>query len=494
MSAYAELEARFRRMGALNGAAAMLHWDNAVMMPEGAAEVRAEQLATLATVAHEQLTHPALPELLDKATDETLDNWQQANLREMQLRYLHANAVEGALVEALAKARAASEHVWRSARKENDYARFLPYFEEVLSLVKQEAAAKAEALKLSPYDALLDAYDPGTRSAEIDTLFAELESFLPELVTKVIEHQARQPAPLPLGEHFPVEQQAAIGRRFMDALGFDFNHGRIDVSHHPFCGGVPGDVRLTTRYDESDFSESLMGVLHETGHALYEMGLPEQWHMQPVGDARGMSLHESQSLFIEMQISRSRDFLRYSLPIIREVFGASGEAWEEENVHRNLTRVKRSLIRVNADEVTYPLHIILRYRLEKQLLCGELAPVDLPEAWDAAMQELLGIKPDCVGNGCMQDIHWPDGSIGYFPTYTLGAMIAAQLFATAREALPDLSEHLQQGRFAMLIQWLKTHVHSRASLLSTPDLVQQATGKPLDVTIYRAHLESRYLA
>lgn len=492
-NAYSKLEQRFTEISALEGAAAILSWDAETMMPHGSADIRGEQLAALATVIHEKMTSTAIADLLaDAANESDLSAWQQANLREMQREYIHANALPADLVHALTKAKIACEHIWREARKDNDFLRFKSPFEIVLKLVREAADVKASALNLSPYDALLDGYDPGMRCEAIDGYFAQLESFLPSLVDRAIEAQAKKPCQ-PFTDAIPVDKQNALGREFMSALGFDFNVGRIDVSAHPFCGGVPGDVRLTTRYKESAFTESLYGVLHETGHALYEMGLPKDWMSQPVGKARGMSFHESQSLLVEMQLCRGRDFLRFALPKIRAAFGVDGAAWEEENVSRNLTRVERSLIRVSADEVTYPLHVILRYRIEKQLLSGALSVADLPEAWDSSMQTLLGIKPDCVGNGCMQDVHWPGGAIGYFPTYTIGAMIAAQLFDTIKKAIPDLPHQIQHGDFTSLSKWLRDNVHSKGSSLTTPQLIEQATGQPLNVAIYKAHLESRYV-
>jgi carboxypeptidase Taq len=279
----------------------------------------------------------------------------------------------------------------------------------------------------------------------------------------------------------------------MEVLGFDFAHGRLDESAHPFTGGVPDDVRITTRYDEGDFTKSLMAVLHETGHALYELGLPRAWRYQPVGRARGMTVHESQSLLIEMQACRSRAFLELAAPILREAFGGEGPAWEPENLARIYTEVKPDFIRVDADEVTYPAHVILRYRLEKQMVAGGLEVADLPAAWGAEMKGLLGIVPPNDRLGCLQDIHWPDGAWGYFPTYTLGAMTAAQLFEAAQRADPDVYPGIGRGDFGPLRAWLRSNVHGQGSLLSTEDLLVHATGRPLDAGIYLAHLRARYL-
>jgi carboxypeptidase Taq len=257
---------------------------------------------------------------------------------------------------------------------------------------------------------------------------------------------------------------------------------------------VPDDVRITTRYDERDFMSGLLGVLHETGHALYELALPKQWRYQPVGQARGMSTHESQSLLVEMQACRSREFLSFLAPAAKQAFGGEGPAWEAENLERIATRVARSLIRVDADEVTYPLHVILRYRLERALIAGDLALADLPGAWNDGMESLVGVRPPDDRDGCLQDIHWPGGAFGYFPTYTLGAMTAAQLFASAVAADPSITACLAHGDFGPLRRWLGEHVHAQGSRLSPRDLLVAATGKALDPSVFRAHLERRYLA
>jgi carboxypeptidase Taq len=287
--------------------------------------------------------------------------------------------------------------------------------------------------------------------------------------------------------------QRALGLKLMEAVGFDFTRGRLDISLHPFCGGATDDVRITTRYDAADFGRALMGVLHETGHALYEQGRPAGWRHQPVGAARGMSLHESQSLIVEMQACRSRQFFTYLAPLLREAFGRSGPEWSPENLHALNTRVAPGFIRVDADEATYPAHILLRYRLETAMIAGDLAVTDLPGAFNDGMRELLGLAVPDDRVGCLQDIHWPSGAFGYFPTYTLGALAAAQLFRAARTAEPALPGCLAQGDFAPLRGWLRAHVHEVGSLLGTDDLLTRATGAPLGTAAFRAHLETRYL-
>ena len=495
MTAYRQLEQRFRRIGAIEEAISMLHWDAAAMMPAGGAAARAEQLATLRVITHQHLTAQQIGDLLTEAEeeDDELDRWQRANLREMRRRRAHAAALPDTLVEAESRACSECEAVWRTARAQNDFAAVLPPLERVLRLEREVAATKGEHLGTSPYEALLDQYEPGGSVATIDRLFGELAAFLPDLIEAVLSRQAAlPPTPTPPGP-FPVELQRRVGMRLMERIGFDFRHGRLDVSAHPFCGGTPDDVRITTRYDESDFARALMGVLHETGHALYQRGLPAVWRLQPVGRARGMAVHESQSLLLEMQVCRSRAFLTFAAPILRETFAGNGPGWDAEALHRRQIRAQRGLIRVDADEVTYPAHVILRYHLERAMLAGELVPADLPGAWAEGLQQLLGIAPANDREGCLQDIHWYDGVWGYFPTYTLGALIAAQLFETAREVIPNVLGAIAQGEFAALLAWLREQIHLKGSLLSTSELVENATGRPLGIASFERHLHDRYL-
>jgi carboxypeptidase Taq len=493
---YAELERRFGRMSAINRAGSILNWDRSTMMPDGASDDRADQLATLNVIAHEIMIAPDMPELLSRAEEGRagLDPWRAANLREMRHAWLHESALPADLVEARTRATSACEMAWRDAKKAADFKALLPTFTEVVTITRRIGEAKAAALDLSLYDALLDEYEPGGRSQRIDALFDELTAFLPALLQQVMERQRKAGEPLPLDGPFAVEAQRKLGESLIRTIGFDFTHGRLDVSAHPFTGGTADDVRITTRYDEKDFARALMGVLHECGHALYEAGLPRDWRRQPVGRARGMVLHESQSLLMEMQACRSAEFIAFAAPRMRDAFGKSGPAWEVGNIHRLYTRVAPGYIRVDADEVTYPLHIMLRYRLERAILGGDLALADLPCAWNGGMRELLGIVPPDDAVGCLQDIHWPDGAWGYFPTYTLGALAAAQLFAAARRADPGLLEAIGKGDFAPLLAWLRVRVHGQGSLADTDAILSQATGSPLGTAAFKAHLETRYLS
>jgi carboxypeptidase Taq len=501
MSAYRELEIRFRRIDALGGALSVLRWDQAAMMPPGGAEARAEQIATLAVLHHREMTDPYLADLLAEAEaepDEVFREpergpWARANLREMRRLWRHAGALPSGLIEARSRAASACEFAWRRARAEADFAGLIPSFREVIARTREAAFALGEAFGLAPYDALLEENEPMARAAEIDPLFQDLADFLPGFIAEARVRQNDRRAPLP-PEPFPVEAQRRLGLRLMEALGFDFRHGRLDVSLHPYTGGVPDDVRITTRYSEADFTRSLMAVLHETGHALYERGLPAPWRGQPVGEARGMVLHESQSLLIEMQVCRSPEFLRFLAPLLAEAFSGEGPLWQADNLARLYSRVEPGPIRVDADEMTYPLHVILRYRLEQALLAGDLELADLPAAWNEGMEKLLGVRPKDDAEGCLQDIHWPAGAFGYFPTYSLGALAAAQLFAAARRQDPAIPPGIEKGDFKPLLSWLRAHVHGLGSLYSTREVIERATGAPLGTEAFKAHLKARYLA
>ncbi|MBN9510510.1 MAG: carboxypeptidase M32 [Alphaproteobacteria bacterium] len=494
-SAYARLVARFARIATLGEAAAMLNWDAAAMMPAGGAAARGDQLAVLAGIGHGFLVAPEVADDLDAAEAAGVDGdaWRAADLRLMRHAHTRATAVPGALVEAQTRANAACEKVWREARARRDFALVAPHLAEVLRLVREQAAALGPALGLAPYDALMDGYQRGIGLADVAPVFAAYEAFLRDALPQAEALQAAQPTPIRPRGPFPAEAQEALCKRLAAAAGLDPGHARIDRSAHPFCGGTPTDIRITTRYEEEDFARALMAVMHETGHALYERGLPAAWARQPVGEAAGMAAHESQSLIIEMQACRSDPYLRWLAPQLAAMFGGDPVAYDPENLGRLWRRVARSFIRVDADEMTYPAHVILRLRLEQALVAGDLAVSDLPGAWNEGMRALLGITPQDDAQGCLQDIHWYDGAFGYFPSYTLGAMAAAQLMAAARRAEPGLDTALAAGDLAPLIRWLRTNVHECASLLGFNDLLRAATGKPLDPSDFAAHLTARYL-
>ncbi|MBI3043539.1 MAG: carboxypeptidase M32 [Betaproteobacteria bacterium] len=489
--AYAELTRVHSRLHRYNHVASIVGWDRNAMMPPGGNEARAAAEAELHALIHRTRTDPRLAEWLRAAEAEPLDAFARANLREMRRDWREANALPDSLVEAKTLAGARCEHAWRTQRPANDWRGFLENFREVVRLSREEAKLLANETGLSRYDALMDRYEPGVRAADIDRLFGEVRQWLPDLIRRAQAKQAREPVVAPKGP-FRVAAQRALNLEVMTLLGFDFSAGRLDESAHPFSGGVPEDVRLTTRYNEDDFARSLLGTIHETGHARYEQNLPRDWLGQPVGTARSYGVHESQSLSFEMQLARSRPFIGLLAPMLVRHFG-NQPALEPDNLYRLWTRVKPGFIRVDADEVTYPAHVILRYEIERPLIEGEIEAEDVPALWDEKMQALLGLAT--AGNykdGCLQDAHWSDGAFGYFPSYTLGAMYAAQWFAAIRRAVPDLDALIAAGDLAPVFSWLRANIWSQACLWETPELVRRASGEALNPRHFRAHLEKRY--
>jgi carboxypeptidase Taq len=487
------LNLRLHRLGHL---AAIAGWDQAANMPPKGNEARAAAQAELAGLMHGLRTAPALTERFARAVQEDLDEDQLANLRETEREWRLATALPESLVQRRQLATARCEHAWRRQRPANDWSGFVENFREVLVLAREEATLLSAHTGLSRYDALMDRFEPGMRSTTVDRLFGDLRQWLPGLVARVVAQQARRAAEAPLPEPagpFPVEAQRALCERVMRLLGFDFDAGRLDISTHPFCGGVPEDVRLTTRFEPQGFLGSLMGTVHETGHARYEQNLPRAWLGQPLAQARSMALHESQSLAFEMQLGAHPGFVAQLAPLLAQAFGPQ-PAFEPRALQRLLTRVQPGLIRVDADEVSYPAHVMLRYEIERPLIEGEIEPEDIPALWDAKMQELLGL--DSRGNfrdGPLQDVHWPEGLFGYFPCYTLGAMYAAQWFAAMRREQPDLDHRLRAGDLQPVFGWLEERIWRQGSRWRTEDLVQRASGEPLNPAHLRAHLERRYL-
>jgi carboxypeptidase Taq len=493
MTPYDRLAARFSRLATLSEVSEMLGWDAAAIMPPGGASARGDQMAVLAGVAHGMLTAPDMADDL-AAADAPEDPWHAANLELMRQSHARATALPADLVEAQARANSACERAWRDARASSDFAAVAPYLEEVIGLVRERAAALSVRLGLAPYDALMDGFQRGITAADVTPVFERVEKFLAEALPQVEARQARCPAPIKLSGCFPADAQEALCRRLAERAGLDFAHARLDRSLHPFCGGIPTDVRITTRYNENDPAPAMLGVLHETGHALYERGLPPSWARQPVGMAAGMAAHESQSLIIEMQACRSDPYLGWLSNELVATFKGQGPAWAPSNLARLWRRVERGHIRVDADEMTYPAHVIVRFRLERALISGDLRVADLPGAWAEGMHHLLGIRPPDDRRGCLQDIHWYEGLFGYFPAYTLGAMAAAQLMAAARAALPDLDRALAQGDLSPLVSWLRVNVHAHGSRLGFNDLLQAATGRKLEPQDFEAHLTARYLS
>ena len=491
--AYDALTERHARLHRLAHLQSLAHWDQAAFMPPGGNDARTAALTELAGLLHRQRTDAAIGPLLAQAAQEPLGDWARANLREMQRDWQLATALPEALVERRSQVVSRCGQAWRQQRPANDWAGFLENFRPVLAVAREEARLLAERSGLSPYDALLDQYEPGMTRAEVKRVFDEVRQWLPGLIQAAVARQAAQPPLIEARGPFPVEAQRRLSEQVMHLLGFDFNAGRLDVSAHPFTGGVPEDVRMTTRFNEADFLSALMGTVHETGHGRYEQNLPRELLGQPIARARSMGIHESQSLSFEMQLGSHPAFAGLLAPLLVKHFGAQ-PAFAPDNLHKLLTRVQPGLIRVDADEVTYPAHVMLRFDIERALIEGEAEVDDIPALWDAQMAELLGL--DTRGNfkdGPMQDVHWPAGLFGYFPCYTLGAMYAAQWFASMRRLHPTLDEQIARGELAPVFDWLDTRVWQAASRFETPELVLRASGEALNPAHFQAHLRQRYL-
>lgn len=487
--ALARQQTQLYRLGHLS---AICNWDQAANMPPKGNEARSAAMAELAQLMHQITTDPKVDGLMQQALEESLAEDEAANLREIHHQWRRQKALPESLVTRKEIATGRCEHAWRSQRPANDWSGFLENFRPVVALAREEADRLSQALGVSPYEALVDGFEPGLSEQEIESVFGPLRVWLPELIEQVLAKQAHETVIQPQGP-FPVEAQRALCEQVMHTLGFDFTAGRLDVSTHPLCGGVPEDVRLTTRFNPDEFLGSLYGTIHETGHGRYQQNLPAQWLGQPMAQARSMAFHESQSLFFEMQLGAHPGFVAQLSPMLMKAFGTQ-EAFAPENLQRLLTRVKRGYIRVDSDEVTYPAHILLRTKLERALMAREIEAEDLPSLWDEELDALLGLR--CNGEhhqGVMQDIHWPAGLFGYFPCYTLGAMYAAQWFATIERANPAVHEAIAQGELSSVFDWLKAHIWQQGSRWTGAELAVKASGQTLNPQFFRDHLARRYL-
>jgi len=496
--------ARFASRAHLSHAQTYLSWDQMVMMPPDGGQARGAALAELATLSHRALIAPEPGEWLEAAQaeldaldpDDAHTLTQRARLREMHRERRLAMALPSDLVRARVLAGARCEAGWREQRPANDWAGFLVNFAPVVELSREAAQAYREAGDhATRYEALMALYCNGDDPAQVDATFAELEQALPPLLQAVREHQAGKPI-TPLAGRFALADQAALGRRLAQRLGFDFDGGRLDVSLHPFSTGSRGDLRITTRYRENDCFDALQAAAHEIGHASYEGGLPVEWANEPVGQSRSMSVHESQSLFFEKHLFLSQAFLQAFAPDVHRHLPALA-ALDGRALWRSQMAVGPSLIRVEADEVTYPLHVLLRYGIERALIDGELEAADVPDAWDERMRSLLGL--DTRGNhrdGCLQDIHWSDGSFGYFPSYTLGAINAAGIGQAIDRDLPEWREAVandRDGAIPAVRDWLARHVWSRASTVEASTLMRDTIGHAPAADDLLTHLRRRFL-
>jgi carboxypeptidase Taq len=491
-SPYQKLRARFHDVALIRSTNAVLGWDQETYLPAQAAAWRADQLAWLSGQQHRLATGAEVGVWLAECEDSDIapDSTEGVNIRGWRRDFDLATKLPAEFVEELSRTTAQATHVWAEARKKSDFGHYQPMLEKIVRLVRE----KADRLgwKDCRYDALLDEYEPGARTADIAAMFDKLGPAVSAMVGPATEVSARQPADLLAGD-FPVAAQQAFNREVAEAFGFDFTGGRIDTTAHPFCTELgPSDTRMTTRYDERDFLSSFYGVLHETGHGLYDQGLnKDEWGM-PMGEACSLGIHESQSRMWENHIGGSEAFWQHWLPRACHHFPHLTK-FTPAQVAAAARRVSPSFIRVEADEVTYDLHIILRFDIERRIINGELEVADIPAAWNEKFKSLLGLEVPDDARGCLQDIHWSFGGFGYFATYTLGNLNASQLLRAARTAHPELDAELAKGSYGTLLTWLRTHVHARGRHFSAPDLMRHATGEPTKADYHLEYLRTKFL-
>lgn len=494
---YAKLHKISYEVRTLSGITSLLDWDQETYMPPGGSGIRAEQLKLLAGITHAKRTGKpyatALSKLIDletgKVIGKDLTDAQHSALREWRRDYLIEKALPKRFVEEFAKLTPQAMHVWRNARTNDTFKQFAPFLEKIVKMSRK----KAELLgyKQHPYDALLDNYEHGATTQEVSTLFSSLRTSIVDLLKK--SQKAQNVDDSFLFGSFPHDDQMKFGKLLLNAMHYDMSKGRLDLSTHPFSSAChPTDSRITTRIHPTSLISNISVVMHEAGHALYEMGLPEEHYGSPLGDAISLGMHESQSRWWETLIGHSKPFWQHFLPILKQHFKGKLDSVSLDDFYRAINKITPSFIRVEADEVTYSLHVILRFELERALIEGTLAVRDVPEAWNAKMKELLGITPKTNREGCLQDIHWSMGAFGYFPTYTLGNLYAGHLFQGFAKDIPDWETKLAQGELAFIKTWLNQAVHQHGRRYTSKELLQKVTGKPFSSDAYVNYLTQKY--
>ena len=490
-AAFEKLLPRLADIGNLQKASALLEWDQLVKMPTKGADARARQLSTMAKLAHEMQVAPEPRDLLVAAeAEKTADEDQRAMLRVARREFDKATKVPLSLVVELTETASRAYEVWHKARTENDFPAFAPWLEKMLDLKRQYAAAIDPQKPI--YDVLLDDFEEGMTGAVLDPLFAALKKETVPLVA-AIEAHADRVSEEPLTREYDPALQEKFAREILKACGFSFERGRLDTSVHPFCTNFSrDDVRITTRYESDWLPGALFGVMHEMGHACYEQNIAPAYEFTPLGGGVSLGVHESQSRLWENLVGRSREFWTRYYPALQQTFPGQLGNTPLGTFYKSINRVKPSFIRVEADEVTYNLHIILRYEMEQELLNKKISVADAPARWNQKMQESLGITPPTDREGILQDVHWSGGGIGYFPTYTLGNILASQLFQAAKRELPSLMSDIQGANFGPLYMWLETHVHQFGKKHPPAELIPKATGKALTTEAYLQYLKTKF--
>lgn len=491
--AYQQLVATIRDISLLDSIGSFMSWDEHTYMPKKGTDHRASQQTLIAKMSHEAFTSPRIDDLLlaiegsDLTKDPESDS--AANVRELRRSYDRARKLPTSLVEEMTRTAVMSQSAWAQAKQKSDFATFEPWLDKTIEIKQQEA--KCIGYKSNPYDALLDAYEPGETAEGIQKVFEPFRKRLVELIGRIAGSSRKAPVEL-LERKYPASIQEKLSREAAAAIGFDFDGGRLDVTVHPFCQNIgPGDTRLTTRYDENFFGDAFFSVLHETGHGLYEQGLPKDKHFGlPIAEAISLGIHESQSRMWENLVGRSRSFWKHFFPRTKAAFGDVMKDINEDQWLFAINDVRPSLIRTESDETTYNLHVMLRFELEQAMLTEQIKAHDLPTVWNDRMKNYLGVAPPDDARGCLQDIHWSLGAIGYFPTYSLGNLYAAQFFEQARKDLGNLDEMFARGEFLPLLGWLRKNIHQHGKRYTARQLIQRVTGKELTADPLLRRLEA----
>jgi carboxypeptidase Taq len=493
---YAALFSQSKKIRLLDSISYLLEWDQETYMPPKGHTVRAEQLELMASLSHQERTGKkfaqALSKLIDLKTGKVLASGlslsQKAALREWRRDFIKAIALPNSFVKAFARLTSESLIIWAEARKQNQFSHFAPYLERIVEMSRQ----KAEYLGYQnhPYDALLDNFEPMVTTAEIEALFKKLKEAVRTLLDKILA--CKQVNDRFLHGKFLAEKQLKFGRELLKAMGYELDKGRLDLSNHPFSMSIhPSDSRVTTRIHRTSLFDSLSAVLHEGGHSLYEMGLMPEYYGSPLCEAVSLGIHESQSRLWETRIGQSKPFWKHFFPLLQKEFKKL-EKVTLDQFYKAINRVFPSFIRVESDEVTYSLHVILRFELEKPLIEGSLKVADIPDAWNHLMKTYLGITPLTDREGCLQDIHWAMGGFGYFPTYTLGNLYAAHFFEAFAQEFPDWEKRVAKGELLFLREWLREKIHQHGRTYGARELIKRICGKSLSVDPYLSYLTKKY--
>jgi len=495
-STYQELITHAREVHLLAGTTSILGWDQEVFMPQGGVDYRAEQMAQLARIQHEKTIDPRVNDLLQqceadsKLTSDPLSP-SAVNIHELRRDYDRKTKLPASLVEEEAKLASLAQHTWAEARRDMNFPQFAPLLEQIVDLLRRKAECYGWAESGEPWDALAEDYEPGCTAEDVDRVLTPLCDRLRILLGE-IAGSGKSPSNAFNETKLPIDQQSKFMRFVSEAIGFDYSCGRLDISTHPFTSGSHcNDVRITTRFSESNVNDALGSTMHEVGHGMYEQGLLTEHIGTPMGESVSLGIHESQSRMWENQVGRSREFWMWCVPKLKEYFGSACDSLSIDDIYGGANIVKPDFIRVEADEATYNMHIVVRFQLERAIMRGDLEVKDIPEVWNAKYKEYLGIDVPNDAKGCLQDIHWSMAAMGYFPTYTLGNLYCAQFFEKALEVMPDLHEQFARGEFEPLKKWLNVNIHQHGRRYRAADLCQHVTGKPLSADPLMRHLEGK---